>query len=322
MMVALAHRVVSPFNVVVPDDYGGDHQRKGRFDALKANARLSVFTTQTSDTAELVSRLACADVILSVLGRTTLSADLLTRLPALRFVSVMGADASRVDAETAKLRGIGLAVTPGAATPAVAEMTLGLMLASTRQLCALDSAVKGGKWPTLAGRDLRGQTLGLVGLGEIGAEVARLATAFGMNVVAWSPHLTAERAARHGCRAVSLTALAEMSDFVSLHLRLGPTTRGIFSRDIVSRMREGAYLVNTSRAALLDEDAVWEALNDRAIAGAALDVFSSEPLPSSHRWQGLENVVLMPHCAWATEQTLDRFAAMAIENIFSFVGGS
>jgi len=321
-MLALTDRAVSPFHVVVPDDYGGDHHRKSRFDALKATARVSVFTTQTSDAAELVSRLADADVILSVLGRTTLSAELLQQLPGLRFVSVMGADASRVDAETAKRLGIGLSVTPGAATPAVAEMTLGLMLASTRKLCALDASVKEGKWPTVSGRDLRGQTLGLVGLGEIGSEVARLAIAFGMNVVAWSPRLTEERAARHGCRAVSLSALAEVSDFVSLHLRLGPTTRGIFSGEILSRMKRGAYLVNTSRAALLDEDALWQALSDGAIAGAALDVFSSEPLPASHRWQSLDNVVLVPHCAWATEQTFDRFAAMAIENIFSFVGGS
>jgi phosphoglycerate dehydrogenase-like enzyme len=204
------------------------------------------------------------------------------------------------------------------AIPAVAEFTLALILAWHRPVMALAAGAEASAWGLSPGRELRGRTLGVVGLGAIGAEVARQALALGMDVAAWSPSLTPERAQAHGIRARALPALLADADVVSLHLRLGPRTERLVGRDFLRQMKRTALLVNTSRAGLVDEDALWEALSEARLAGAALDVHGQEPLPEDSRWFRLRNALLTPHCAWATHETLRRMAERAVANALAF----
>jgi len=193
-------------------------------------------------------------------------------------------------------------------------MTVAMLLSLTRKLTALDARVRAGEWPTAHGMDLDGKTLGLLGLGGIGSHVARLGAAFGMRVSAWSPNLTDARAAESGAQKRTLAELMAEADVISVHLRAVPELDGVIDRAALLRMKSTAIFINTARASLVDEDALYELLRDARIRGAGLDVFASEPLQRGHRWQDLQNVVLAPHTAWRTTDTLDRFVERALAN--------
>jgi phosphoglycerate dehydrogenase-like enzyme len=246
----------------------------------------------------------------------------LDRAPGLRLVCVVGPWTDRIDLDAAGRLGICVTNTPGAAVPAVAEMTLALMLALLRPIPTLPPVASPDGWRPPLGRELCGKHLGLLGLGAIGSAVARLARALGMTVSAWSPALTPERAEAHGARARPLPEILEEADVVSLHLRWGARTARVLDREAIGRLQRTAVLVNTSRAALVDEDALYEALSQRRIAGAALDVHGREPLPEDSRWRRLPNVLLTPHCAWSTGEAVDRMVEMAAGNALAFLRGA
>jgi phosphoglycerate dehydrogenase-like enzyme len=261
---------------------------------------------------EFAARLADAECLLLHFEARRVTAHVLAGAPRLRVISIAGAGTGCVDLDTARARGIRIATTPQAAVPAVAEMTIAMMLALARDLAPLDARVREGEWPVTHGIDLDGKTLGILGLGAIGRRVAQIAQALGMQVLAWSPRDAST--AEAGIERRPLAELMAQADVVSLHLRALPELAGVIDRAALECMKPGAIFVNTARALLVDEDALYALLRDGRIPGAGLDVFSSEPLTADHRWRDLPNVMLAPHTAWRTVDTLDRFIARAVAN--------
>ena len=204
---------------------------------------------------------------------------------------------------------------------AAGELAFGLMMAIMRQIPASDRAMREGEWPMPMTRVLRGKTLGIVGLGNIGKYVARIANAFGMRVVAWGSRLTPEAARAENCEYRSLEELMAESDVVSIHATLSPQTTGMISRELLGRMKPGAYIVNTARGAIIDQAALVDVLRAGRIAGAALDVFESEPLAPDHPLRSLPNTVLTPHLGWPTDEMYAQFATAAADAIIDFMDG-
>lgn len=308
--------------IVVPDDYDRAYVSSPHLERLRARGEVRVYTDRAPDEAELLARLAPADILIPIRERTPLGAERLAALPRLRLISMTGTGVASLDVKAATARGVLVTNTPGMSVPAVAELTFGLAIALLRGLPAVDGWVRHGQWPQTLGRELHGKTLGVIGFGEIGRRVAAIGQAFGMTVVAWSRSLTHEAARAAGVTALDLPGLVATADVISVHVRSSPETRGLVSRELIGRMKPGAVFLNTARAAIVDEDALYEGLAAGRIAGAGLDVFGQEPLPPGHRWAGLDNVVLTSHRGWTTHETLDRFMAGAVDNALAFLAGT
>ena len=191
-----------------------------------------------------------------------------------------------------------------------------------RNVPAEIASIRGGGWQISVGGDLEGKTIGVVGLGRIGARIATIARAFGMNVVAWSQNLSRETAEQHGARLVGKEDLFRGADIVTIHLVLSPRTKGIVGGSELELMKPTAYLVNSSRGPLVDENALIHALRSRTIAGAALDVYNVEPLPESHPFRSLDNVLAAPHIGFVTEETYQTFYRDTVENIDAWLSGN
>ncbi len=310
-----------PLNFVVPDDYDKAYLGSPHLERLAPHGRVEVYTDPPRDESELMDRLRPAEIVIPIRERTPFTADRLLKLPRLRLISMTGTGVASIDVKAATARRVVVTNTPGTSVPAVVELTFGLMIALCRRLPAIDREVRQGQWPQHVGTELSGKTLGIVGPGAIGSRVAEVARAFEMEVFAWSPRLTADRARQHGAAPLPLRELMARSDFVSIHIRSLPATKGLVTRDLIALMKPGAFLINTARAAIVDEDALWEALSLGRLAGAGLDVFSEEPLPANHRWATLPNVVLTSHRGWVTREALDRFMGAAVENTLAFLAG-
>ncbi len=308
-------------NFVIPDDYDKAYLGSPHVGRLSPHGRLQIYTDPPRDEGELLERLRPAEVVIPIRERTPFTAERLVKLPHLRLISMTGTGVASIDLKTATARRIVVTHTPGTSVPAVVEVTFGLMIALCRRLPAIDGEIRQGQWPQHVGTELHGKALGIIGLGAIGSRVAEVARAFGMEVLAWSPRLNTDRARQHGVTPLPLPDLMARADFVSVHVRSLPSTKGLVSRDLIGGMKPSAYFINTARAAIVDEDALWEALRGGRIAGAGLDVFSEEPLPPNHRWTGLPNVVLTSHRGWVTRETLDRFMSAAVDNALAFVAG-
>lgn len=306
---------------VVPDDHDRAYVASPHLDRLRGRGEVRVYTEAPRDEAELRERLAPAEILIPIRERTPVTAARLAAMPALRLISMTGTGVASLDVRAATARGILVTNTPGESVPAVAELTFGLALALLRRIPEVDGWVRHGEWPQLLGRELHGKTLGVVGFGAIGRRVAEIGRAFGMRVLAWSRSLTDAAAREAGVTVLPLAELMAAAEVVSIHLRSTPETRGFVSAELIGRMRPDAVLVNTARAALVDEDALYAALAAGRIAGAALDVFGEEPLPREHRWGKLPSVVLTSHRGWTTYETLDRFMAGAVDNALAFLDG-
>lgn len=306
-------------NFVVPDDYDKAYLGSPHLERLAPHGKVQVYTDPPRDEGELIERLRPAEVVIPIRERTPFTADRLLKLPRLRLISMTGTGVASIDVKTATARRVLVTNTPGTSVPAVVELTFGLMIALCRRLPAIDREIRQGQWPQHVGTELSGKTLGIVGLGAIGSRVAEAAGALGMEVFAWSPRLTADRARQHGATPLPLPELMARSDFVSIHIRSLPATKGLVSRNLIGLMKPTAFLINTARAAIVDEDALWEALSAGRLAGGGLDVFGEEPLPPHHRWAGLGNVILTSHRGWVTRETLDRFMGAAVENALAFL---
>jgi phosphoglycerate dehydrogenase-like enzyme len=201
------------------------------------------------------------------------------------------------------------------------EMAFGLMIAVMRRIPQSDQAMRRGEWPLVLGYVLKGKTLGILGLGKIGTEVAAIARAFGMKVIAWGPTLTPERAHRSQATYVPLDQLMREADVVSVHLKLSEQSKNLLNEARLRSMKRSAYLVNTARGAIVDEQALVKILQENAIAGAALDVYVQEPLPPNHPLLSLDNVVLAPHLGWPTDSGFEGFADNAVANILDYMEG-
>ena len=288
--------------------------------SLLPDARIEVFRDHLHDRDALATRLAPFEVVVAMRERTPFPRALLERLPALRLLVTTGMGNAAIDVAAAHQRGVTVCGTSSLGYP-TAELTWALILALVRALPREDRSVREGGWQVTLGRGLHGKTLGVIGLGNLGSQVARIGGVFGMAVIAWSEHLTAGRAVECGAELVAKDRLLERSDVVTIHLRLSARTRGLIGARELGRMRAGAYLVNTSRGPIVDEPALIEALERGAIAGAGLDTFDVEPLPAEHALRRLPNTVLTPHVGYVTEETYRRFYGDAVEDIAAFLRG-
>jgi phosphoglycerate dehydrogenase-like enzyme len=310
--------------IILPDDWGRFAERFDQLGRLEALGQVTVYAERPADRAELARRLLPAEVIVTIRARTEFDRALLAELPNLRLIAVTGTGYKQIDVEGATERGVLVCNSPGRSSQSVAELSMALLLAAMRHLPRADDAVRRGDWAdpwgTLQGHDLAGKTLGILGLGNIGPIMARLARAFDMRVLAWSENLTAERAAACGAELRPLDDLLGGSDAVSIHLRLSPRTRGLLGPERLARLRPGAVLVNTSRGEIVDEAAMVAALREGRLS-AGLDVFHQEPLPVSHPLVALPNVVLAPHVGSVTEETSRRWVEGAVENVAAYAAG-
>jgi phosphoglycerate dehydrogenase-like enzyme len=261
--------------------------------------------------------LAGSQAIIPIRERTKFSAALLGKLPDLELISQTGNHAYHIDLNAATQRGIVVSLAPGANS--TAELTFGLMLDVMRKISRSGLAMRRGEWPLVLGYVLKGKTLGILGLGKIGTEVAAVARAFGMKVIAWGPTLTPERAAKSEATFMPLDQVLRTADVVSVHLALSDQSRNLLDEARLRLMKRSAYLINTARGAIVDEAALVKILEEKAIAGAALDVFVEEPLPKNHPLTRLENLVITPHLGWPTDSGFASFAENAVTNILDYM---
>jgi D-3-phosphoglycerate dehydrogenase len=310
--------------VVVPDDFPPTYGSLQQPDLkrLSDHATVELHTSRAADRAELFGRIAEAEVIINVRAYTQLDDEALQQAPKLRMISILGTGTDNVDLVAARNRGVVVTNTPGVGAPSVAELTIGLLLAVARAIPLSDARMRQGHWQHVEGPELDGKTIGVLGLGAIGARVARLAHGFGMRAIAWSYNNDPERAARLGVQMVERDELFRRSDVVSVHLRNTPEARGFVGERELALMKPSAILLNTARAALLDQDAVVKALQEGRLAGAGLDVYLEEPLPpEKNPFKDMPNVVLMPHVGAVTHEAAARSRAMPVDNIIAFLEG-
>jgi phosphoglycerate dehydrogenase-like enzyme len=310
---------VSKLRVAVLDDYQKVAPSFGPWDDL--DAEVTFFSDHLGDPDALVERLAPFEVIVAMRERTAFPAPVLERLSALRLLVTTGMGNASIDLGAAHDLGIVVSGTAGTGEP-TAEMTWALILGLARHIAEEDREIRQGRWQTTVGTDLHGATLGVIGLGRLGSQVAAVGQAFGMRVVAWSQHLQAATAAKVGVEAVSKEELFATADIVTVHLVLSDRSRGLVSAEDLARMKPTAYLVNTSRGPIVDEAALIEVLRAERIAGAALDVFSVEPLPLDHPYRSTPRTLLSPHLGYVTEGTYRIFFREAVADIAAFAAGS
>jgi phosphoglycerate dehydrogenase-like enzyme len=304
--------------VAILDDFQHVALRLADWSAVARRAEITVFTDHVADPAAVVERLHPFDVVCVMRERTPLSREILQQLPRLKLIASTGPRNASIDMQAAAERGILVTATGYEATPTI-ELTWALILASARHLVREAGSVRDGGWQTGIGANLRGKCLGVVGLGNIGKEVARIGLAFGMTVIAWSQNLTTEIASAAGATLVDKHALFRQADFVTIHLVLSRRTAGLVGAAEIALMKPTARLINTSRGPIVDEAALIEALQARRIAGAALDVFDVEPLPADHPFRTLENVLATPHIGYVTEELYLTFYSNAAASIAAWL---
>jgi phosphoglycerate dehydrogenase-like enzyme len=304
--------------VAILDDYQDVALRLADWSAVRRRAEITVFNDHLADPAAVVERLRPFDVVCVMRERTPLSRDILQQLPRLKLIASTGPRNAAIDMRAAAERGIVVTATGYESTPTI-ELSWALILASARHLASEAASVRDGGWQTRIGSNLRGKCLGVIGLGNIGKEVARIALAFGMTVIAWSQNLTSEIASAAGATLVDKDALFRQADIVTIHLILSRRTSGLVGAAELALMKPTAWLVNTSRGPIVDEAALIEALQARRIAGAALDVFEIEPLPADHPFRRLDNVLATPHIGYVTEELYRTFYGDAAASIAAWL---
>ena len=296
----------------IPDDAPPVLRSSAVWPELAARAELVYHDTLPGSEDGLIERIADAEVVLNIRASSKFSERVMAACTRLRLISVWGTGTDHVDLAAAARRGIAVRNTPGVSAVSIAEHTLALLLAVARRIPWADAATRRGEWPRGQSVELNGKTCGVIGLGAIGTRFAQLAVGIGMRVVAGTMH----RRAVPGIEMVELEELYRRSDVVSVHLRLSPQTEGMIGAAQLALMKPGAILLNTARGAIVDEAALVEALETKRIAGAGLDVFTTEPLPPRHPLTLLPNVVLTPHCAGITPEALEAGLRLAVENIW------
>jgi phosphoglycerate dehydrogenase-like enzyme len=307
--------------VAVLDDYQNVGRSFADWASLAPRAQAVFFHDHVADRDQLAARLADFDVVVLMRERTPMGADLIARLPKLKLIVTVGMWNASIDFDAAKTRGILVSGTPGGDPAATPALTWGLVLAVTRGIATQAAAVRAGGWQVVLGTDVHGKTLGVLGLGKIGQAVAGFGKTFGMKVIAWSQNLTAERAQECGAERVDKDDLFRRADVLCIHLKLGGRTRGLVGARELGLMKNTAFLVNTSRGPIVDEPALIAALEQRKIAGAALDVFDEEPLPQNHPFRYLPNVLATPHIGYVSEKTYRGAFPDAVEDIRAWLDG-
>jgi phosphoglycerate dehydrogenase-like enzyme len=304
--------------IAVLDDYHRAALKLADWSPLQGRADVTVFTSHLPDPEDVIARLAPFAAVCVMRERTPMPREVIERLPQLKLICSTGARNASIDMAAAEARGIEVAFTGYSSSPTI-EMTWAVMLALARNLVGEVNAMRSGGWQQRVGIGLRGKTLGLLGLGRIGTEVARIAGMFGMHVIAWSTNLTPEAAREKGAVHVSKEDLFTHSDFLSIHSVLSGRSRGIVDAASIARMKPSAYLINTSRGPLVDEAALIDALRERRIAGAAVDVYDVEPLPTDHPFRVMDNVIPTPHIGYVTDDMYRVFYRDTVANLVKWL---
>jgi D-3-phosphoglycerate dehydrogenase len=282
---------------------------------LAARAEVSCYNSLPGTEENLIARVSLAEIVVNIRASTKFTVEVFRQCPRLRLLSVWGTGTDHIDLAAAGHFGVKVTTTPGVSAISIAEHSLALMLAVARRIVRLDAETRRGNWPRGQVMQLRGKTLGIVGLGAVGREFARLGAGIGMRVIAWTMHPNPAL----GFKLVSFEELLRSSDVLSVHLRLSPDTKGMIGWPQIEMMKPSAILINTARGAIVDETALVHALESRRMAGAGLDVFDVEPLPPNHPFIALENVVLTPHSAGITPEAVEAGLQMAVQNIWDFL---
>ena len=300
--------------VAILDDYQNVALRLADWSSVRRHAEIIVFNDHVADPSAVVERLRPFEVVCVMRERTPLSREILQQLPNLRLIASTGPRNASIDTQAATDLGIAVTATGYDSTPTI-EFTWSLILASMRGIDREAASLKAGGWQVGLGSNLQGKSLGIVGVGNIGKEVARIGLAFGMKVIAWSQNLTEEKASAAGASLVDKQTLFREADVVTVHLVLSKRTRGLIGASELALMKPTARLVNTSRGPIIDEAALIEALQERRIAAAAVDVFDSEPLSADHPFRKLDNALATPHIGYVTEDLYRTFYGDAAATI-------
>jgi phosphoglycerate dehydrogenase-like enzyme len=304
--------------IAVLDDYQSVALKMADWSAVTARAHVDVFSDHLADADLLAERLLPYDVMCVMRERTPLRAALIERLPNLKLIASTGPRNASIDLKAAAARGISVVHTGYFGSPTV-ELAWALILAGARHIVAEAAAVRSGGWQHSIGDDLSGKTLGIIGLGNLGSQVAKIGLAFGMSVIAWSQNLTAEKCAAAGATLVSKEELLRQADIVSVHLVLSERTRGLIGAGELALMKRSARLVNTSRGPIVVEAALIAALKAGQIAGAAIDVYDVEPLPVDHPYRNLDNLLATPHIGYVSRGLYERFYRDTVSNIIAWL---
>ena len=313
----------SKIRIAILDDYQDVALQLADWSVLRERADLTVFRDHMVQEDSLIGRLKPFQVLCLMRERTPLPQQVLKQLPNLRLISFTGHKNASIDLAAAKELGITVCNTGGASIPShgADELTWGLILSLVRNLPREIDSVRKGGWQLTMGTELQGKTMGIVGLGRIGKTTAKIALAFGMNVIAWSQNLTPEVAEKSGAKLVSKDELFKTADIISIHLVLSERTRRIIGAHELGLMKPTAYLVNTSRGPMVNETALVDSLSKQSIAGAALDVYDAEPLPASHPFRTLPNVIATPHIGFVTREGYATYYTRTVENILAWMDG-
>ncbi len=306
--------------IAVLDDYQNVARDMADWSAVEGDAEVTVFTDHLGSLDAAAAALQDFEIIAIMRERTPFPRALFERLPRLRLLVTTGARNKAIDLQAAGDHGVTVCGTPSPGRSTV-ELTWALILAAARNLAAEDRSMRDGGWQTGLGWDLEGKTLGVIGLGRLGSQVAEIGAAFRMEVIAWSPNLTAERAADCGARLVTRDDLFKTADVVTIHMVLSGRTTDLVTATDLARMKPTAWLVNCSRGPIVNERDLIDALRSGAIGGAALDVYDVEPLPADHPLRALDNTVLSPHMGYVTEETYRVFYPGTVEAIRAWLDG-
>lgn len=304
--------------IVIPDDAPPVMGPSAAYRALLERQQVIYFDSLPGTEERLLERIKDADVIINIRSSTKFPASVFAACPTMRLLSLWGTGTDNVDLAAAASHGVTVTNTPGVAAVAIAEHCLALLLAVARKIPRIDAQVREGAWPRGQVPLMHGKTLGIIGLGAIGRRFARIAQGIGMRVIAWTMHPNPSL----GYNLVTLDELYRTSDVVSLHLRQSDQTLGFIGSEEFGKMKRGAIFLNTARGPIVSEPALIDALASGRLAGAGLDVFDVEPLPAQHALTKLDNVVLTPHSAGVTPETLEAGLALSIENVWSFAAGT
>ena len=302
------------YKIAVLDDYQNAALKSADWSVLGHRADITVFKDHLADPEAVIERLLPFDIICVMRERSPLPRNIIERLPNLKLIASTGAGNASIDVAAAGDCGIEVVHTGYRSDPAI-EFTWALILASARHIATESNSVRSGGWQETVGADLRGKTLGVLGLGRIGSEVARIGKAFGMNLIAWSQNMTPQAAEAVGATLVSKNQLFEQADFLTIHVVFSSRTRGLIGAAELARMKPTARLVNTSRGPIVEERELIRVLKNKQIAGAAIDVFNIEPLPPDHPFRALDNVLATPHIAYVSQDLYKTFYEDTVSNI-------
>jgi phosphoglycerate dehydrogenase-like enzyme len=308
----------SPVRVAILDDYQNVALDMSDWSPLKSRAEITVFNDHVAETAQLIERLKPFDVLCVMRERTPLSRKIIERLPKLKLIASTGAGNESIDMDAAAEHNVKVVHTRYSSTPTI-EFAWSMILAMARNISVENRSFREGGWQLTLGTQLAGKTLGVLGLGHIGSAVGVIGRAFRMNVVAWSQNLTAERAESKGVQMVDKDTLFSTSDFLSIHVRLSERTRGLVGAAELAKMKPTSRIINTSRSQIIDAAALLTALESRQIAGAAIDVYDTEPLELSHPLRSLDNVLATPHIGYVTREMYQTFYGDTVHNIVDWL---